>query len=43
MDDLEFNEELPDYLKGEDVQMIEADDLSVLAQPDSDNSSDDIA
>lgn len=43
VDDLEFNEELPDYLKGEDVQMIEADDLSVLAQPDSDNSSDDIA
>ena len=43
VDDLEFNEELPDYLKGEDVQMIEADDLSALAQPDSDNSSDDIA
>ena len=43
VDDLEVNEELPDYLKGEDVQMIEADDLSVLAQPDSDNSSDDIA
>ena len=43
VDDLEFNEELPDYLKGEDVQMIEADDLSVLAQPDSDSSSDDIA
>lgn len=43
VDDLEFNEELPDYLKGDDVQMIEADDLSVLAQPDSDNSSDDIA
>ena len=43
VDDLEFNEELPDYLKGEDVQMIEADDLSALAQPDSDSSSDDIA
>ncbi len=25
VDDLEFNEELPDYLKGEDVQTIEAD------------------
>lgn len=25
VDDLEFNEELPDYLKGEDVQKIEAD------------------
>ena len=27
VDDLEFNEELPDYLKGEDVQKIEADDI----------------
>ena len=26
VDDLEFNEELPDYLKGEDVERIEADD-----------------
>lgn len=27
VDDLEFNEELPDYLKGEDVERIEADDV----------------
>ena len=28
VDDLEFNEELPDYLKGENMQKIEADDVS---------------